>query len=206
KDLNDPADFFIAADHGIELALARQLRKVARVSLQRLVFLFGILIRDLLRSADRNQHLQDGVFGDTVRLQQTRNVFTFRAAQRNQQVFGADVLVFESIGFLESIFQDSIEFRTHVNFGLTLDFRKLRHQIREFARERLQIGAELLKDRQNHAFLLLDQCPEQMLRRDLRVAFFLCMRLSRLKGLLALQRQLVKTNHNLLRYTDLFGL
>src|SRR6185312_5346825 len=42
EHLNYPADFFVAPNHRIELALARELRKIARVTLQRLILGFGI--------------------------------------------------------------------------------------------------------------------------------------------------------------------
>ena len=117
--------------------------------------------------------------------------------QGDQQVFGADVFVFELVGFFERVLQDSIESRTDVDFRLPLNLGQLGDSVRQVARQRLQIDAELLQDRQNDAFLLLDQGEQKMLGRDLRIAVFLRMRLRRLKGLLALQRQLVKTNHKI---------
>src|SRR5262249_32158831 len=73
--------------------------------------------------------------------------------------------------------------------------RKLRHNIGKILCQLLNIYAEFLKDRQYNAFLLLDEGPQEVLGRNLGISFFLCMRLSGLKGLLALQRQLVKTDH-----------
>ena len=43
-------------------------------------------------------------------------------------------------------------------------------------RQDLDVCPELLKDRQNDAFLLLDQRPKQMFRRNLRIALFLRVR------------------------------
>ena len=45
EHLDDAADLLVAADHRIELALARQLGQVAAVALERLVGAFGILGR-----------------------------------------------------------------------------------------------------------------------------------------------------------------
>src|SRR5215467_5143167 len=122
-------------------------------------------------------------------------------------MFGTDVFVFELVGFLERIFEDSIEPGTDIDFRLSLNLRQLGHRSGEIARERLQVHAEFLKNRQNDAFFLLDQREQKMLGGNLGVAVFLRMSLCRLKGLLALQCQLVKTNHiNLLRDTDLLRL
>ena len=70
QHLDDAADFFVAADHRIELALARELGQVAAVLLQRLVLAFGILIGDALAAAHRRQRLQDPVSRDAARLEQ----------------------------------------------------------------------------------------------------------------------------------------
>ena len=51
KHLHHAADFFIAANHGIELAPARQFGQVFGIALQRLVFAFGILVGHSLRPA-----------------------------------------------------------------------------------------------------------------------------------------------------------
>ena len=51
QHLNDAADLFVAADDGIELALASRLGQVARIALKRLVLIFGILIGDAMRAA-----------------------------------------------------------------------------------------------------------------------------------------------------------
>jgi hypothetical protein len=56
----DAADLFVAADHRIELALARELGEVAAVALERLVGAFGFSFVDALRAAaHRGQRLQD---------------------------------------------------------------------------------------------------------------------------------------------------
>ena len=54
QHLDDAADLLVAADHRIELALARELGQVAAVALERLVGAFGVLAGDALRAADRS--------------------------------------------------------------------------------------------------------------------------------------------------------
>ena len=85
--------------------------------------------------------------------------------------------------------------RAHVELLLALNLRQFGHGFGQITRDGLNVDAELLKNRQHHAVLLLDQRPQQMLGSNLRIVVLLCVGLSRLKGLLALQRQLIKTNH-----------
>ena len=147
--MDDATDFLVAANDGIELAFPRELREVARIALQRLIFFFRIWIGDFLSPANRHQHLEDGVLCYTVRLEQTAGGLAFGVAQGNQKVFGADVFVFELIGFFKCVFKNAIEPGTHVDLLLPLDLGQLRHVIRQAGREHLKVHAELLKDRQN---------------------------------------------------------
>ena len=61
EHLNDAADLLVAADDRIELALARRVGEVARVALQRLVLVLGILIGDAVRAAHRLERLEQRV-------------------------------------------------------------------------------------------------------------------------------------------------
>src|SRR3989454_10239369 len=51
QHLHHAADFFVAADDGIEFSLARDFREIAREALQRLVLALGFLIGDAMRAA-----------------------------------------------------------------------------------------------------------------------------------------------------------
>ena len=59
QHLDHAADFLVAADDRIELAVARQLGQIAAVSLERLVFALGILVGDALRAAHAGQRLEN---------------------------------------------------------------------------------------------------------------------------------------------------
>src|SRR5207247_1138709 len=61
QDLDHAADFLIASDDRIEFAAARELRQIARVTLERLILVFRILVRHPLRSADALHRLEDRV-------------------------------------------------------------------------------------------------------------------------------------------------
>ncbi len=101
KHLHHAANFFIAADHGIELAAPRLLVQVARIALERLIFRFRILVGDALRSANRGERLQDGVVRRAVTRQQLLRRIALQTGQRQQHVLGRNVFVLESVGFFE---------------------------------------------------------------------------------------------------------
>ena len=63
EHLHDAADFVVAADHRIELALAGGFGEIVRVAFQRLIFGLRILVGDALRAAHGDQGLEDGVVG-----------------------------------------------------------------------------------------------------------------------------------------------
>ena len=98
--LDHPADFLVAADHRIELALARQLGQIATVAFERLVGAFGILARHALRAANGGERLEHPIRRDAVLLQQTRGGRAAGfAGDRHEEVLGADVVVLEPPGF-----------------------------------------------------------------------------------------------------------
>ena len=94
EDLDDAADFLVAADDRVELAGAGQLREVAAVALERLVLALGVLVGHPLGASNRLERLQHPLAGHPAALQQAGG---FRPAgfgrDRQQQVLGADVLV-----------------------------------------------------------------------------------------------------------------
>ena len=61
EHLDDAADLLVAADDRIELALARGVGEVARVALERLVLILGILVGDAVRAAHRLERLEQRV-------------------------------------------------------------------------------------------------------------------------------------------------
>ena len=63
EDLDDAADLFVAADDGVELALAREVGEVFAVLFEGLELGLGVLVGDALRSAHGGESLQDGVVG-----------------------------------------------------------------------------------------------------------------------------------------------
>ena len=70
KDLHDAADLIVASDHRIDFSAPRQLRQIAAVFLERLIFAFGILIGHALRTAHLLQRLHQFVARDPEIFQQ----------------------------------------------------------------------------------------------------------------------------------------
>ena len=59
EHLHDAADFVVAADDGVDLALPRQRGEVAAVFFERLVFALGVLVGDALRAAHLLERLHE---------------------------------------------------------------------------------------------------------------------------------------------------
>ena len=79
-DVDHAANFFVAPDHRVELALARQRGQVTPVFLQALIGPFRVLAGDALAAANAGQRLQDGVLVDAVPLAADRRRSNFRPA------------------------------------------------------------------------------------------------------------------------------
>ena len=69
EDLDDAAHLVVAADHGVELALAGELGEVAAVLLEGLVPVLGVRVVHGLVAADLLQRLEQGVAGGAGALQ-----------------------------------------------------------------------------------------------------------------------------------------
>ena len=95
EHLDDAADFLVAADDRVELALARQLGQVAAVALERLVLALGVLVGDALRPANRLQRLEEPLAGHAAASAAGGRDSAAPAlgGDGQQQVLGADELV-----------------------------------------------------------------------------------------------------------------
>ena len=107
QHLDDAANLFVAADHRIELAAARQLGQVLGVFFQRLELAFGILVGDALRAAHGGERLQNGVVRGAERNQRIARRVAFQVRDAQQQVLGRDVLVLEVRGFFKGLVESA---------------------------------------------------------------------------------------------------
>ena len=193
QNLNDPADFRVASDHRVDLALASQFHQVLAVLRKCLVLLFRILIRHLLAAADSLQRAQHVGFFDRMHLQDSFcRIVDFRQCQH--QVFGRDVGVLH-------LFCRRERFVKH--FSQRVADRRLRRrpghlwQPIDFtvqdASDLWQVDANLLHQGRDDAVLFFDQRGQQMQRLDLLVPVVLSKLLRLLDSFLCLDCQLVES-------------
>ena len=115
QHLDDAADLLVAADDRIELALARQLRQIAAVALERLVGALGVLGRS--RAASRGRSSAPARIASRVTPRCFRSCAAgerpLSSAMRDEQVLGADELVLQAVGFGLRLVGDQLEARRH---------------------------------------------------------------------------------------------
>ena len=99
EHLDDAPDLIVAADHRIKFARGRQPGQVAAVALQRLIFALGIGVGHPLRSAHFLDRAVEAVRGDAGVSQRPRGRTAASRRDPQQQVFRADVLVVQPLGF-----------------------------------------------------------------------------------------------------------
>ena len=87
QHLHDAADLLVAADHGVQLLLPRQLRQVAAVALQRVVLPLRVLVGDAGAAADLLQRGKHRVTADARPAQQAGDR-PVGLQQRQEQVLG----------------------------------------------------------------------------------------------------------------------
>ena len=146
KNLDDAADFFVASDDGIELAAARLFGQVASITLQRLVFRFGILVGNFLRSADHSERFQDRIVGRAVTREDLLRDIALEVRDGEQQVLGGDVFVFEIGGFFEGLLEQLVDFVRECGLGgLSGDLGKLFELAIDFAEHGLRADADLFQ-------------------------------------------------------------
>jgi hypothetical protein len=154
----------------IELALARQLRQVAAVALERLIRAFRVFVRDALRAADAGQRAENRVARHFQRLQQLRGggAAAF-VGDRDEEVLGADVVVLHAAGLGLGGAGDFVQTRREAGLGAAVRRRDLPEQLAAGARHGRGVGVHLTEQLRDDALALLDECDEDVLRFDLRV-------------------------------------
>ena len=100
EDLHDPADLVVAADDGVELPSAGELGQVARVALERLVFLIGGRVGHAGRAADLLEGREERGFRESVLREELRRGRPSVPDEREEEMLGGDVVVAELAGDL----------------------------------------------------------------------------------------------------------
>ena len=99
QNLDGAANFVVAADHRVELALRGALGEVDAVFLQRLALAFGLLRIDALPAAHGHDRGVQCLAGQAVLLGEAPG-FALVLAQGEQEHFAGDELVAALLGFL----------------------------------------------------------------------------------------------------------
>ncbi len=108
EHLHEAADLVVAADDGVDLALAGLFGEVLAVFLQGLVLALGVLVGDALVAAHLLERLHEPVARDLIILEQPGGRVV-RAGQREEIMLGAQELVLErghlAVGVVERLAQ-----------------------------------------------------------------------------------------------------
>ena len=165
QDLHHAADFLVAADDRVNLALARERRQVAPVFFQRLKLVFRIGVGDALVATQLGQGAQDRVAPEAMSLKELLERGAAFIQQPEQQMLGADVLVLElaglGLGGVEHLFEAGAE--EQVAGTDALDFMAPGQFPFEFRFEIRGRDADFFEQFRDEAFGLADQGQQQML-------------------------------------------
>ncbi len=173
ENLNRSADFLVAADHRIELAVARRLGEVARVFLQRLETVLGRGGVGLAALA----HVLDGAV-ERLRIdprvdQRLRGGGAGGHRQRQQNPLGGDEGVAGLLGDLLDLVEQPRGGRVHVDLpgAGTLDLGHLGQRGADRGRGTRRVAPGGADQVGGKAFLVVEQHLEDMFRREALMPF-----------------------------------
>ncbi len=161
EHLNHAADLLVAADHRIELPLARHLGEVTRELLQRLILVLRRLVGDLVGAANGLERREERLLRDAERFENPGGVGALGVGEADEDVLGGHVLVAERLrdrlGVVEQLRQFPRERRVGVRLlRITTDLPIERRT------QRGDVDAEFLQDRHDDPFLLIEQHAQEM--------------------------------------------
>ena len=164
EDLQHAADFLVAANHGVHLAAPHLLVEVGGVAVQALVLVFGALAGDFAPAAQLlNGGLQVLVIKTGVFEQRGHGILAAEDAQ--QQVFHGHEFIahvlHSRIGTLHGggrVVGEVGRAAAHLRVG--------GHDGIEPRRENVEVGAQLVGQKREDAFVALEEALQQMARFD----------------------------------------
>ena len=163
KNLDHAANFFVAADHGVQLAAASLLGQVSGVTFERLILGFRILVGHFLRAADGGQRLQNRVVRCAVTSQDLLCPILLEVRDGKQQVLGGDVFVLEVGGFFKGLFKQFVGRVGQRGLGgFSGNLGKFLDVAIEIAESRLRADADLFEHGRNDALFVFEQRGEQV--------------------------------------------
>ena len=175
QNLDHPLDLVLAADHRVQVALARQLREVAPEHAERgrLHFLlagggftfFGRAFAGGEVGVEFLQNLVAAPFDvDVERFQDARRRSFAFPKQSKQNVFGADVIMIELLGFLLREREDLLHAGRVGNIADHLGLGSGANLLFHFHAHGLEIEAHFLQDVDGDPLAEFDQAKKQMFR------------------------------------------
>ncbi len=166
QNLNGAADFIIAANHRIELALFSAFGQVNRVLLQSLTLIFGVLIVHFLAAAQRVDALFDQALGRASLLQQCAE-FAFFLQRRQHEQLGADVGVLALLGEFVGQIQQARQGVGDLHIAASAaDLRQALQRLVELRTQQLEIDAGLGEQWPHCAAVLIEQGDHDVGRLD----------------------------------------
>ena len=141
--MDHATNLLVATDDRVELAATRGISEVARVSLQRLVLIFGTLIGNPMRAAYGFECREQGVVVGADGGQDAPALGALGFREREKQMFGRDVLVAEVLRLVLGFVEDLIQLARERRLGAGL-FRIARDLARYLLAQRGDARPEFL--------------------------------------------------------------
>ncbi len=169
QDLNGAANFIVAPDHRIELALSRALGQVDAVLLQRL----AILLRARILHLGAAAHFLDGLFQIGARravgLEQPAQLAAIIAGRQHEQLAGNE-LIAALLRQLVGDIQELVQIVAEQHFAArSLDLGNPIQRRRQIGAQLRHLNAGLLEQRPRGAALLIEQRRHEVHRLDVLV-------------------------------------
>ena len=166
QNLDGAADFVVAPDHRVELALTGALGQVDAIFFQRFALTFGFLIIDAFAAAHRVHGGLQRLAREAVLLRQTAR-FAFVIAHSKQEHLAGDELIAALLRFLVGKVEQVGQIAANRHLAaVPFDRGQAINRLIERRLERLHINAGLCQKRSRTAIILLQQGEQQVLRLD----------------------------------------
>src|SRR5690606_15886392 len=177
------------------LAAASNLRQVTRKALQCAILLFRLLVSHVVRTAYCLERFAQRLHRRALLLQQFARGRTLLLRQREQQVFGGDVLVPQRTrGLLRNV-ENLIQFTTDRGLRAARLLRQALDACAQRLAQPRNAHVDLLEDRNDDRLLLSEQRAQQMEIFDCRIAATLRVLRSHLYRFRRLDGQPVRIQH-----------
>ena len=168
KHLHRAADFLVPPDDGIELAVARRLRQVAGIFLQRVVFIFRRLAVGGAALPHVLDRLVQFLWGNPGGFKRLRGLRSFRHGQRQQHEFRRDVAVARLLRHLFGLIQRTRRCGIQMKCvgAAALDRRNLVHGPVDGELRFLGIATGRIDERGGHPFPVIEEGLQQVFGRE----------------------------------------